>query len=331
MTFVTIHSNPPPIKYQSSSSVLLSVMSNPFASLEDSDGSDIEEDAKLERVNAGTKATPMAASSLSKKKSNAKSSNVGTGGAAIIIPAPLPKSQEEIKQRQRKQEIVKKEAVKTSKKEISAGGAPRVGKQREHDRQSGTGRGKEVAKGGAGSANWGKNDGRQVLADVKAAEQIEKVEKQGEEVDASKAEASTKTETVVPPVPEEPPKLTLKQYEALKKSKRTGKGFEQLKVRTAVTTDVAGQVYRKTKDADETQVLIKIVDPTTTNNEAPITNNNNNNNNEKKAEKKTIQRIELAAMPMKSKENDPRGGGRGNTSGSPRGKYCFFAILTGGV
>eukprot|EP00514_Thraustochytrium_sp_LLF1b_P002151 CAMPEP_0184522400 /NCGR_PEP_ID=MMETSP0198_2-20121128/8260_1 /TAXON_ID=1112570 /ORGANISM="Thraustochytrium sp., Strain LLF1b" /LENGTH=286 /DNA_ID=CAMNT_0026913221 /DNA_START=1146 /DNA_END=2010 /DNA_ORIENTATION=- len=103
--------------------------------------------------------------------------------------------------------------------------------RREHDRRSGTGRGREGKKGGAGGHNWGKpgDDAAQEPASV-------------DPVDGEEAQA---TEEVEPAVKE----LTLEDYEAERAAKRQGELFSRVSVRKgdAITEGVA---YAKKKAAD---------------------------------------------------------------------------------
>ena len=109
---------------------------------------------------------------------------------------------------------------------------------RQFERHSGTGRGREIKKGGAGGRNWGKP---------------------GDE--AAPLPTTTPEPTEVPadeePAPvEEDPSLTLEQYEALKAAKRSGEAFQQKEARK-VTSTIEGKAYKKGED-DGDDVYIKL-------------------------------------------------------------------------
>jgi len=254
---------------------------NPFAGLETS--SDASDDIKLERAKTSNKGA-------NQTKTKAKATTASTSAGK------LPVSGDEIKQRQNK-DIAQQKEKKTMQKKINSmpssalkgvksgplaeaigNNKPRRGREG-HERQSGTGRGKEVSKGGAGAANWGSNDGKKVLDDETAGEEI------------AKAEAAEENVEVTEEVDEGPAKMTLDQYEALKKSQRSGKGFEVLKTR-APESNVSGKLYRKEKDADETQVLIKISQEAS----------KPKKSSDDKKEKKVIQRIDFIGLPTGPKK-----------------------------
>lgn len=84
--------------------------------------------------------------------------------------------------------------------------------KREYDRHSGTGRGKEVSKGGAGKGNWGSvEEEAQASIDGSAAEvaAAEDAKKEGEE---GAVEVPATAETAAEAEPEEPPVRTLDDY-----------------------------------------------------------------------------------------------------------------------
>jgi len=84
------------------------------------------------------------------------------------------------------------------------------GNRREKDRESGTGRGKEAQKGGAGKGGWGNTqDQAAAVEGVSAAEAVEELKKEGEPT----AEATpTETPAVKEPEPEEKWGRTLDDY-----------------------------------------------------------------------------------------------------------------------
>lgn len=263
---------------------------NPFAGLET--GSEASDDeVKLERAKTANKGAT--------KATKAKSST------AANTAAPLPRSGDEIKQREKKDIALQKEkkalqqkanqvpnsAVSGVKRGPLAGAFRKGDTNPKHnpqprDRQSGTGRGKEVSKRGAGGANWGSNDGKQTLADEVEGNQIAESEKTEEQANASGEAAAPKEEE-----PAQPPKLTLEEYEKLKNAKRTGKGFEQLKPRDLSENDVKGKAYRKPKNTEEAEVLIKIASE-----KAEKAKETTAAAAEEKKEKKSVQKLEFTGI-----------------------------------
>jgi plasminogen activator inhibitor 1 RNA-binding protein len=121
--------------------------------------------------------------------------------------------------------LKKEEHVNTHKQ---AEGEPRRGRQ--FERHSGTGRGKEIKKGGGGGHNWGKA---------------------GEEVPAPAATPDAENAAAEEaPVVEEDPSLTLEEYEKLRAQKRSGEAFQAKEARK-VTTQVTGTVYKKDEETGE--------------------------------------------------------------------------------
>jgi len=122
--------------------------------------------------------------------------------------------------------LKKEEHVNTHKQ---TEGEPRRGRQ--FERHSGTGRGKEIKKGGGGGHNWGKA---------------------GEEVPAPAAtpDVAENAAAEEAPVVEEDPSLTLEEYEKLRAQKRSGEAFQAKEARK-VTTQVTGTVYKKDEEAGE--------------------------------------------------------------------------------
>lgn len=96
--------------------------------------------------------------------------------------------------------------------------------KREFDRRSGTGRGKETAKGGAGAGNWGSEDAEAhslegQSATTAAAVAEGQTQKEGEEATAeTTAAAPAETTEAAAPVDNEPPVRTLSAYLAERKS-----------------------------------------------------------------------------------------------------------------
>lgn len=123
---------------------------------------------------------------------------------------------------------LKKEPHVDTHKQPADGGERRG---REYERRSGTGRGKEIKKGGGGGHNWGKA-GEDVPAPAATP-------------DVAAAEAAAEE-----PVVEEDPSLTLEEYEKQKALKRSGEAFE-LKEARKVSAEIKGTVYKKDEDAGE--------------------------------------------------------------------------------
>lgn len=119
-----------------------------------------------------------------------------------------------------------------------ATGNPR---KRQFDRKSGTGRGKEVAKGGAGGANWGNDKLEALNAEKHLA---------GDAVDLLLEEPAVDAavEEPVEPIIPEPTVFTFDEYNRRKAEKGQPKGeaFEAVKLRE-VTADFSGM---KTKEVD---------------------------------------------------------------------------------
>lgn len=113
-------------------------------------------------------------------------------------------------------------------------------KKRVFDRKSGTGRGKEVSKDGAGGANWGNDKLEALKAEKHIAGDAEIVEEPVEEVEAAPAE---------PAVPE-PTVFTFDEYNkrrAAEQASRTqSEAFSEVKLRE-VTADFSGM---KTKESN---------------------------------------------------------------------------------
>lgn len=134
-------------------------------------------------------------------------------------------------------------------------GAGRGGKEtgdrkngkREYDRRSGTGRGSEVAKGGAGKGGWGTNE-----------DEIAHQRKELESVESTTAEANTTNKAAVQEEPEEPvepekPTFTLDEFLAKRDASRQSSSvFSSMEVRQ-VTEDFKGL---KTKDDDQSPFIV---------------------------------------------------------------------------
>lgn len=116
----------------------------------------------------------------------------------------------------------------------NASGPGRVGRdKREYDRRSGTGRGKDVKKNGAGAHNWGEPGTDAV---------------EGEEAAAAVPVEGEAVEEVEPEVVVQ--ELTMDEYEAVRAAKRTGEAFGALKASKAVAA-VEGDRYVKDTNVQE--------------------------------------------------------------------------------
>ena len=195
---------------------------------------------------------------------------------ANVFVAPLPMTAEEIKERERRNIAILKEKKSIQQKvnqlpstaivgvkdgplagELNQGdNHPRNHSKREFDRHSGTGRGKEVSKRGAGGMNWGSNDGKQALNDTFEALKIatnEQHKEDDEDIELSKVMNHNKNDY------ELNEKITLEEYEEMKRNKRHGKGFEELKPRKElINSEIEGKPYRKPKNTEDAEVLIKV-------------------------------------------------------------------------
>jgi len=116
---------------------------------------------------------------------------------------------------------------------------------RQFERHSGTGRGREIKKGGGGGRNWGKPGDEQAPLPTTTPDVAEGAEA------APSGEAAEQ-----PPVVEEDPSITLEEYERLKASKRVGEAFQEKEARK-VTASIEGKVYKK-DEQDGEGVYIKL-------------------------------------------------------------------------
>lgn len=119
-------------------------------------------------------------------------------------------------------------------------------RKRQFDRRSGTGRGKEVAKGGAGGANWGSDKNEALRAEKHIAGDVDIVEENVEETEEVSAE---------PAVPE-PTVFTLDEYNRRRaeQGKPRGEAFSDVQLRE-VSADFSGM---KTKEDDNLEDFIAL-------------------------------------------------------------------------
>jgi len=108
---------------------------------------------------------------------------------------------------------------------------------RQFERHSGTGRGREIKKGGAGGRNWGK-----------PGDEVAPLPSTTPEPAAAEAAAAEKGEE--PPVEPEDPSLTLEEYEKQRAAKRVGEAFQEKEARK-VTGSIEGKIYKKGDDEGE--------------------------------------------------------------------------------
>lgn len=114
-------------------------------------------------------------------------------------------------------------------------------RKRQFDRKSGTGRGKEVAKGGAGGANWGNDKLEALKAEKHIAGDAEVVEVTATEEAVVEAE----------PVEPEPIVFTLDEYQRRRaeQTKVNSEAFSEVKIRE-VSADFAGMKTSENTESD---------------------------------------------------------------------------------
>eukprot|EP01041_Mallomonas_annulata_P000352 gene352-633_t len=198
------------------------------------------------------------------------------------------------------------------------GGAPR---KREFDRHSGTGRGKEVSKGGSGGHNWGNEktealnaEKDPVAAEATADEEAAKVDAAVELAEGSAWDADTpspKVEEVAPPEPEVPT-FTLDEYLAKREQARANADlFGTVSERTVNEEDYAGL---KTKEAEEV-VFLALGDSKQV--KAKKTDQRSNASKANQVIELGFKNASLAQSA--SREEGGRGRGRGGRGGEGRG------------
>lgn len=106
------------------------------------------------------------------------------------------------------------------------------------DRHSGSGRGRELKKGGAGGHNWGKAG--EVVTPAAA----------GTPEPSATGEVAVTEPVAFEPVVEEDPTLTLEEYKEKLAAKRSGAAFEVKQARK-ITADIKGTVYKKDEEIGE--------------------------------------------------------------------------------
>ena len=119
------------------------------------------------------------------------------------------------------------------------GRGPRVARdgKRTYDRRSGTGRGKEIKKGGGGGRNWGSDK-------VEARKSEGPVDESAPVVPSEEAEATENEPVVEEPavVEEEDKTMTMEEYLASKAGKVAGEGlFGAKKEKTIVDNEFSGK------------------------------------------------------------------------------------------
>jgi plasminogen activator inhibitor 1 RNA-binding protein len=182
-------------------------------------------------------------------------------------------------------------------------GAPRDGK-REFDRRSGTGRGREIKKGGDGARNWGsdKNEARTAQGPV-----VEGDEKPV--VVEGDAEASTEIEAAPEVIQVPEPEDNTISYEEYLKSKEATRANELLKPKEErqVDNEFSGKQAKKTEEED---FLV-------------MGGAKQQRKREKTKEKKTLEvniRVASAEQGGDRREDTGGRGGRGRGAGRGRGE-----------
>jgi plasminogen activator inhibitor 1 RNA-binding protein len=121
------------------------------------------------------------------------------------------------------------------------GRAPARDGKRTFDRKSGTGRGREISKGGGGGHNWG--------SDKNEAKKAEGPVTEGEEVPAEEnGENGEEEEVVKEPEPEEDKTLSYEEYMAMK-AKPDSVAFKPIQER-AVENEFAGKAAARKEEED---------------------------------------------------------------------------------
>lgn len=183
------------------------------------------------------------------------------------------------------------------------GRGPRVARdgKRTYDRRSGTGRGKEIKKGGGGGRNWGsdKNEARKNEGPVDESTPI---------VPAEEAEAPETEPAVEEPavVEEEDKTMTMEEYLASKAGKVAGEElFGAKKEKTVVDNEFAGK---------EAHVVV----------EEDFLVMGTGKKTRKRANKKEVQKLDVnfrvasSTGPRPRRDDDKRGEGRGGGRGDRR-------------
>lgn len=205
------------------------------------------------------------------------------------------------------------------RRERGGGGDYSVGSKRVFDRRSGTGRGKEFKKGGAGRGNWGSSTDEQVNNEQPIEKKEGEVETPAQEGGATKEGEQPQAE--VPQEEEEDKTLTLDQYLAQKASKKFS--IETREVRKA-NEGVDAEQLKKWQNYAPLKRDDEIPKPASATESSPATEKK-----EKKAPKKQVvpvdQFFDVKAPPRedfgrgRGRGRGGRGGSRGGNRGAPRG------------
>lgn len=274
-------------------------MSNPFSALDFSDDENITvvkpAEAKAEKKIPAGKDTSQKHNpprkELQAQEAVIRQTGVNkprTGGQRGSVPQP-----EVAHPGERSKSGVAKEHKPDTHKQPAEG--ERRGRQ--FDRHSGTGRGREVKKGGAGGRNWGKPGDEQAPLPPATPD--------------AEGAAPGEAEVAQPPV-EEDPSLTLEEYEKLKAAKRVGAAFEEKEARK-VSAPIEGKVYKKDEQEGE-GVYIKLGEDDNDLKKKP---------GHFKSKQKQVFEVDLKVRDSSAAEAPaPRRGGRpefGRGGGAPRG------------
>lgn len=174
----------------------------------------------------------------------------------------------------------------------SSGRGRRPGK-REFDRHSGTGRGKEIKKQGAGGHNWGKEGEILDDANVGARDDDENANNDGEEVEPE----------------EEVIEFSLDEYNEQLKEKRSGDAFKKLENRSVSSDAIEGKVLKNERNVETNFIMAG----------GP---KEKKNRNRKQGARKGKQLAFEGRIRSENDDGDDRGGyrsGRGGYRGGGRG------------
>jgi len=177
--------------------------------------------------------------------------------------------------------------------------------KREYDRRSGTGRGKETAKGGAGAGNWGSDEAEahslEGQSAATAAAVADGVPKEGEEApatDAAAAPAAESTETVAA-ADDEPAVRTLAAYLSEKKgntaaqaTRKAGEGQDES----------AYKNYQPFKKEEESLFAVE-------------KSAKEKKTKEKESKEKKVAADQVLRFQQERREREERGGSRGGRGG----------------
>lgn len=178
--------------------------------------------------------------------------------------------------------------------------------KREFDRRSGTGRGTEVAKGGAGKGGWGTNE-------EEIAAQRRELEEGGEAPTGDKEKEKTPTvEVVEEPVEPEVPTFTMDEFLAKRNAERSGSTIFN-KVEERKSTDDFSSLKAKSGLVEESFIVLSAGKTKETNGKG-----------QRSSDKTKVTNLGFHAAPKEEYREDRgdrggRGGDRGGKGGGGRG------------